>query len=123
MTRDPLLGVVPSLSASALETWERCPRAFANRNLYGVAESATGGAPDLGLLVHAMLREIHENGSCLDPDHVTEVLALHGIDDGNAVAAMIRRHARRCPSATSVGLHERELARLHRDRPMFIAVG
>ncbi|HEY7439906.1 MAG TPA: PD-(D/E)XK nuclease family protein [Acidimicrobiia bacterium] len=123
MSRDALLSVVPSVSPSALDSWERCPRAYANRNLYGIAESDTGGTPDLGLLVHAMLKEVHENGSCLDPDHVTEVLALHGIDDGNAVAAMIRRHARRCPSATAVGIHERELARLHRETPMFIAVG
>ena len=51
---------------------------------------------DNGLLLHELLRVVHEQGTCRDADHVHDVLAGHGVDDAH-FGGMLARHARRCP--------------------------
>ena len=124
MSADRLLPEVLTLSASALENWQRCPRLYFAAHVLRIPASDGGRSPDFGLFVHGMLRQIHERGSCRDAAHVAEVLALHGASADGAVGAMVARHARRCPSPAPFERHERELARFHRrpGRP-FMVVG
>lgn len=124
MSADRLLPEVLTLSASALESWQRCPRLYLAAHVLRIPASDGGRSPDLGLFVHGMLRQIHEQGSCRDAAHVAEVLELHGATAEDAVGAMIARHALRCPSPAPFERHERELARFHRrpGRP-FMVVG
>src|SRR5262249_7445035 len=77
---------------------------------------------DQGLLVHDMLRKIHDDGECFDRTHVSDVLVAHGIDTP-AIREMVARHSDRCPSrATDSAAHEVDLARFHKlPPPMFMA--
>ncbi|MGQ0802705.1 MAG: PD-(D/E)XK nuclease family protein [Actinomycetota bacterium] len=120
---DRLLGDIVPLSASSLDTWLRCRREFLAAQLLGLPESDAGGSPDQGLLVHDLLRHIHQQGSCRDAGHVEGVLAAHGLDGSSAVRGFVDRHARRCPP-DAAGEHEVERARFHRrPAPMFMATG
>jgi RecB family exonuclease len=122
--KERLLPEILPLSASALETWRRCPREYFDAHVLGLPESDAGRAPDYGNLVHAMLERIHRDGSCRDVSHVEEVLALHGIPSDDAVAGAVARHAQRCPSPVEHERHELETARFHRrPPPMFMATG
>jgi RecB family exonuclease len=122
--KERLLPDILGLSASAIETWRRCPREYLDRYVLGIPESDAGRAPDFGSFVHAMLQRIHEGGSCRDREHVLEVLALHGVEEREAVAGLVARHADRCPSPAERDWHEVEAARFHRrPAPMFMATG
>jgi RecB family exonuclease len=119
-----MLPDILGISASALETWRRCPREYFDAYVLGLPESDAGRAPDYGNLVHAMLERVHRGGSCRDGAHVEEVLGLHGIDADGAVAGLVARHAQRCPSPAEHEQHELETARFHRrPPPMFMATG
>lgn len=116
-----LLGEIPSLTPSAYANLARCRRLFWQRNLLRLPESDGRSSPDRGLFVHAMLKAIHDQGSCTDSAHVSDVLAAHGADDEHT-RAMIDRHARRCPRRVDRSAHEVELARFYRNPPvMFMA--
>jgi hypothetical protein len=121
---DRLLGDIVPLSASSLDTWLRCRREFLAAQLLGLPESDTGGSPDQGLLVHDLLRHIHQHGSCRDTAHVDGILTAHGLDRSGPVRGFVDRHARRCPPDAGEGEHEVERARFHRrPAPMFMATG
>ena len=121
---DRLLADIVPLSASSLDTWLRCRREFLAAQLLGVPASDSGGSPDQGLLVHDLLRHIHQHGSCRDADHVDSVLAAHGLDGSSALRGFVERHGRRCPPDAGAGEHEVERARFHRfPPPMFMATG
>ncbi|HEX6310858.1 MAG TPA: PD-(D/E)XK nuclease family protein [Acidimicrobiia bacterium] len=121
---DRLLGDIVPLSASSLDTWLRCRREYLAAHLLGVPETDDGASPDQGLLVHDLLRHVHQQGSCHDRHHVADVLAAHGLDDSSPVAGFVERHARRCPTDATLGEHEAERARFHRlPPPMFMATG
>ncbi|MGH8983314.1 MAG: PD-(D/E)XK nuclease family protein [Acidimicrobiia bacterium] len=122
--RDRLLGDIVPLSASSLDTWLRCRREFLAAQLLGMPESDDGFSPDQGLLVHDLLRHVHQQGSCGDRDHIAGVLAAHQLEGSGAIAGFIERHARRCPPDAGAGEHEVERARFHRlPPPMFMATG
>ena len=122
--KERLLPDVVPVSASSLEMWRRCRREWCNQYVLGLPESDAGSSPDFGLFVHAMLEQVHKNGSCRDPAHVAEVLALHGVDDDHAMTGLVARHAARCPSPAEHERHELELARFHRlPAPRFMATG
>jgi RecB family exonuclease len=122
--KDRLLPDILPLSASAIETWRRCPREYLDANVLGLPASDEGRPPDYGTLVHAMLEQVHVHGSCHDEQHVEEVLALHGIDADNAVATAVSRHASRCPSPAEAEWHEVEAVRFHKTPPpQFIVTG
>jgi len=121
---DRLLGDIVPLSASSLDTWMRCRREFLIAQLLGLPESDSGGSPDQGLLVHDLLRHIHDRGSCRDASHIDAVLAAHGLDGSSAIRGFVERHVRRCPADADDGEHEGERARFHRmPPPMFMATG
>jgi hypothetical protein len=121
---DRLLGDIVPLSASSLDMWLRCRRQFLAAQLLGLPESDAGGSPDQGLLVHDLLRHIHQQGTCRDEGHVEATLAAHGLDRSGAVRGFVDRHARRCPPDAGTGEHELERARFHRrPAPMFMATG
>ncbi len=116
-----LLGDIPSLTPSAYSNLKRCPRLFLLSNLLRVPESDGRSSPDLGLMIHAMLKAIHDQGRCDDRDHVADVLSAHGIDN-DVTRTMIERHVVRCPRAGERARHEVELARFLRRPPiMFMA--
>src|SRR5262245_38616195 len=122
--KDRLLPEILPLSASAIETWRRCPREFLDAHVLGVPSSDEGRPPDYGTLVHAMLEQIHKHGSCHDKAHVEEVLALHDIDADNAVATAVTRHSGRCPSPALDEWHEVEAVRFSKaPPPQFIVTG
>jgi RecB family exonuclease len=117
-----LLSQIVSLTPSNFESFTRCPRLFFNEALLGIPQSDYAKTPDQGLLVHDMLFQIHERGSCADAAHVTDVLESHAADS-EAIREMVARHADRCPaSGSDAAAHEHELARFHRvPPPMFMA--
>lgn len=119
-----LLADIIALSPTALERWARCRREYRNRDLLGLPESNPGPPADLGNLVHALLRMIHEHGDCRDEAFVADVLARHGVDGVGPVTGYIARHVLRCPAGASRSRHEFEVARFHRaPAPMFMATG
>jgi hypothetical protein len=117
-----LLADIVSITPSNYDDFVQCERRFLNRQLLGLPASDAGPPNDTGLLVHDLLRFIHDEGSCADAAHVAEVLAGHDADNDH-VRQLIDRHARRCPSRDVSGeAHEVTLARFHRlPPPMFMA--
>ncbi|HEX4493039.1 MAG TPA: PD-(D/E)XK nuclease family protein [Acidimicrobiia bacterium] len=119
--RRKLLSDIVTITPTAYETWRRCPREFLLQHLLGVPPSDSSKPTDHGILLHEMLRVVHEQGTCHDEDHVRDVLAGHGVDDPH-FAGMVARHAARCPSESDRQKHEIDLARFHRaPAPMFMA--
>lgn len=120
MTR-ALLGEIPGLTPSAYANLRRCPRLFLLANLLRLPASDSRFSPDRGLLVHDMLKAIHQQGRCDDAAHVDEVLAAHGADDEHT-RVMIDRHVLRCPRTADRDGHEVELARFWRRPPIMFMV-
>lgn len=115
-----LPGIVP-LSPSSLDAWLQCPRLFLNRHLLRLPESDSTPSTDRGNLVHAILRFVHEKGTCHDKAHVGGVLEAHGVADAE-IRGYIDRHAQRCPVGAPRQVHEYSVARFHRrPPPMFMA--
>jgi len=115
---------IVALSASGLETWLRCRRAYRNQVLLALPPSDDAAPTSLGNAVHGVLRLIHQTGSCRDADHVRAVMDAHAFEGGAAVLGCVERHARRCPDPVDRAWHEVEAARFHRrPGPMFMAVG
>lgn len=112
------------LHATAVAAWHRCRREYRTDQLLGVPASDEGPSPDFGVAVHAMLRQVHETGSCRDDEHVHDVLIAHGFDGPGPLLGYVERHARRCPSDVTWSAHELDLARFHRlPPPMFMVTG
>jgi hypothetical protein len=120
--RGRLLADIVTLTPTAYETWKRCPREYLLTHVLAVPPSDGIRPTDNGLLLHELLRVVHERGTCRDADHVHDVLAGHGVDDPH-FEGMLARHARRCPDPVETGAHEVDLARFHRaPAPMFMAM-
>jgi hypothetical protein len=123
MTDARLPEILP-LHATAVAEWHRCRREYRTDQLLGVPASDEGPSPDFGVAVHAMLRQVHETGTCRDGEHVRDVLAGHGFDGPGPLLGYLERHARRCPEGASWSAHEVDLARFHRrPPPMFMVTG
>jgi hypothetical protein len=118
--RGKLLADIVTLTPSAYDTWKRCRREYLLSHLLAIPPSDEIRPTDHGLLLHELLRVVHEQGTCRDADHVRDVLAGHGVDDPH-FGGMLARHARRCPADAGSGAHEVDLARFHRaPAPMFM---
>jgi PD-(D/E)XK nuclease superfamily len=119
--RDLLPGIL-SVTPTSLDTWRRCAREWRSAHVLSIPASDADQGTTHGRKMHDVLRLVHEQGSCHDPDHVDDVLASHGFDDDDRVRAELARHARRCPlGATAMG-HEITRARFHRKPfPPFMA--
>jgi hypothetical protein len=116
-----LVPEIASLTPTSYDAFTRCPRTYLLAHLLSVPASDDAASADRGLLVHEMLRLVHERGTCHDEGHVVEVLAAHGADD-DLTLEMLRRHARRCPADWEREAHEVDLARFHRaPPPMYMA--
>jgi len=119
--RDRLPGIV-ALTPTALDTWQRCPRAWHSRVVLSVPPSDAEGPTAHGQRMHDLLRFVHAQGSCRDAEHVEGVLTAHGMEDDALVRANLARHARRCPEAARAVGHEITVARFHRlPLPLFMA--
>jgi PD-(D/E)XK nuclease superfamily len=115
------LGDIPNVTPSAYSNLKRCPRLFLLSNLLRVPESDGRWSPDLGLMIHAMLKAIHDQGRCDDRALVSDVLTAHGVDN-DVTRTMVERHVVRCPRSGDRSRHEVELARFLRRPPiMFMA--
>jgi hypothetical protein len=120
--RHRLLAQIVTITPTAYETWKRCPREYLLTHVLSVPPSDSIRPTDHGLLLHELLRIVHERGTCHDDDHVRDVLVGHGVDDPH-FAGMVARHAQRCPSHSDRAAHEVDLARFHRQPvPMFMAM-
>ncbi len=116
-----LLGDIPGITPSGYSNLRRCRRLFLLNNLLRIPTSDSRFSPDQGLLVHDMLKAIHQQGRCDDANHVDAVLAAHGVDNDHT-RTMIERHIVRCPRQFERAGHEVELARFLRHPPvMFMA--
>jgi RecB family exonuclease len=123
MSRDRLVADIPTVTPSGLDDWERCRRLYLLRHLLHLPESDAGPQAHVGTLVHDLLRHLHGRGDCHDPVLRDAVLEDHGQDTRGDVAAMLGRHARRCPApARSLG-HEVTVVRVHREGPPWLATG
>jgi PD-(D/E)XK nuclease superfamily len=121
---DPLRPDILTLSSTSLAVWLRCRREFHNAYLLALPASDAGPPADQGLLVHALLRQVHRTGSCRDEAHVVDTLTAHGLESSAAMRGCLDRHARRCPTDVERARHELERARFHRrPAPMFMATG
>jgi RecB family exonuclease len=119
-----LVSTMVRLSPSASERWVRCPRLYLHRDILGLPASDPGPDAGEGLLVHALLKHIHEHGHCTDDAHVRSVIDGHAVDDTGRLLGFVTRHARRCPVGGEALGHEREFARFHRlPGPIFMATG
>ncbi len=105
-----LLGDIPTLTPSSYANLKRCDRLYWQKHLLRLPASDSQFSPDRGLLVHAMLKMIHDQGVCSDLDLVHDVLAAHGADD-EITFEMVQRHARRCPRIWERCGHEVDLSR------------
>jgi hypothetical protein len=115
------LPAIVTVTPTSLSAWARCRRLFLLGHLLGVPASDPVPAPDRGNLVHAVLRFVHERGTCRDREHVEAALENNGIDD-DLHRSMLERHAKRCPGGSDTDAHERDIARFHRfPAPMFMA--
>jgi hypothetical protein len=117
--RDSLLPGVLSLTPSALEAWDRCPRLWRNQYLLQVPPSDEGAPAVHGQQVHDLLRLLHLHGPCDDPTRIDDVVAAHGASA--RVHAELTDHARRCPIGAESYGHEITRVRLHSRRPSFVA--
>lgn len=123
MSKNRVAPDILNISPSALDDWERCPRLYANRNLLRLPPSDRGSNATTGNLVHDLLRFLHDDRDCRDPEIVTEVLEAHGVEPAGAVATMLQRHTARCPSPSPALGHEMAVVRLRRGAPTWIGVG
>jgi hypothetical protein len=123
MSRDRLLPQIPSVTPTALDDWDRCPRLYLDRHVLRLPESDTGGGAAIGTLVHDLLRYLHSQGDCHDEQLRQATLENHGQDEHGEVAAMLRRHADRCPAPTEALGHELEVVRVARGGPVWIGSG
>lgn len=116
-----LLSEIVDLTPTAFEAWRRCVRSFLLGQLLALPASDPPPSAHEGLLVHELLRLIHEHGSVHDRDHVEDVLAAHGADNDH-YRALVARHARRAPAEHERAAHEVSVARFHHlPAPMYMA--
>jgi hypothetical protein len=121
---DAMLAQILPLTATSVDEWSRCMRAYRNQVLLGLPASDDGPSSDHGLLVHDLLRLLHQQGSCRDAAVVDDVLVAHGLGASAPMRAMVERHVRRCPPNPVKSRHELELARFHRfPQPMYMVTG
>lgn len=119
-----LVGSVVHLTPTTVDRWLRCPRQYLLRNVVQLPEIDRGPWSNEGLKVHAVLRHLHEHGSCDDRTWVREVVDNHGAGDTERLLGFVERHARMCPRGAEPLGHEVELARLHREPPpVFLGSG
>jgi len=104
------------ITPTSLETWIRCRRAWRNKNLLTIPASNDDQSSDHGIMVHAVLRFIHENGSCSDATFVEEVIESHGGSD--RLRDEVFRHAQRCPVTAETLGHEIDFARYSAGKPV-----
>jgi hypothetical protein len=102
-----------------VEAWTRCPRLWRDQHLFGIPASDTGASGEHGQRVHALLRVLHRDGPCTDPDRIADVVTAHGAD--RRVLDELRNHARRCPVGADGYGHEFSRHRLHARPPHFLA--
>lgn len=111
-TRTDFVGSVVHLTPTSIDRWLSCPRAYRAAHLLDLPRPR-GARASQGLIVHARLAQLHQEGPC--PRDLARQLAAATFDGvvDEVVAGFITRHARRCPS-TAVALgHELDLAQLH----------
>lgn len=117
-----LVGEVVSITPTTLYRWRRCRRHYLLRNLLQLPAVDAGPWADEGLKVHAILRVVHERGSCADKEWLDEVVENHTTGDVERLRGFLDRHATRCPQGAEALGHELEIARLHRTpAPVFMA--
>jgi hypothetical protein len=118
--RDDFRGPILRLNPTALAAWNRCPREWRN-GLLVIPPSDAPGPTHFGDAIHALLKLVHEEGSCRDDALVTDVLARHGADN-EQVRATLARHAEQCPGDADAVGHEIARARFQfRPGPPFMA--
>jgi hypothetical protein len=111
-----------TLTPTGLEHWLSCPRRFLDAEVLRLPASDPGPAAGEGLLVHDLLRHLHESGGCADAARRAAVLEAHACS--GRVGSFLEAHVRRCPAGALALGHERELARFHRlPGPIFMATG
>lgn len=109
------------LSPSTLASWHRCPREWRNALLVVPASDAPGPTY-YGDEMHALLKLLHEEGSCQDDALVSDVLVRHGADENEQIRAGVARHAEHCPQGAEALGHEITRARFQfRPGPPFMA--
>jgi len=125
MSRERLLPDIPTVSPSSLDDWERCRRLYLDRHLLRLPESdaGSGAGAATGNLVHDLLRHLHGQGDCHDAERRATTLENHGQAADGPIAAMMRRHADRCPSPAPARGHELEVVRVARGGPVWIGTG
>ena len=123
MSGDRLLPEIPTISPSALDDWERCPRLYLDRHLLRLPPSDAGSGANVGNLVHDLLRHLHGQGDCHDTELRRVTLENHGESPDGAIGAMLARHADRCPAPAPARGHELEVVRVSRNGPIWIGTG
>lgn len=119
-----LVGAVVGLTPSAIARWTGCRRRYLLADLLQLPGADGGPTPQEGLLVHALLKRLHETGGCTEDRHRQELAEAYAPAQPERLQAFFERHALRCPRGAATLGHERELARFHRaPAPAFVVGG
>lgn len=126
MTRNanPFVGPVLFLSPSSVERWQRCRRQYRNRDLLHLPRVHDISSPNVGVLTHRVLQELHARGVCRDPARRAQLIGELAGSHEALVGSFVERHAVKCPQDVDPGRHEVELARpALRPPPRFVVTG
>lgn len=115
-----LHGSIVPLSPTTAWRWQRCRRLFLLRNLMQLPGVDAGPWSAEGSRIHAVLHQLHRDGSCRDPQAVDDIVASYATGDDDRLRGFITRHRARCPDDADYEGGEVPLARFHREpHPLF----
>lgn len=118
-----LVADVVLLSPTTVWRWNRCRRLYLLRNLLQLPSVDESPWTDEGLKVHAVLRQLHEQGRCDDQRSREEFVEMYGGGAGDRLRGFLERHAERCPRGAEPAGHEVAVSRYQARPPAFVATG
>lgn len=118
-----LVADVTLLSPTTVWRWQRCRRLYLLRNLLQLPPVDASPWTDEGLKVHAILRQLHEQGRCDDQRSREEFVEMYGGANADRLRGFLERHAERCPRGAEPVGHEVALSRYHDRAPAFVVTG
>lgn len=115
-----LVADVTLLSPTTVWRWRRCRRLYLLRNVLQLPSVDDSPWTDEGLKVHAVLRQLHEQGRCEDQRSRQEFVEMYAGSATERLRGFLDRHADRCPRGAEPAGHEVALSRYQSQAPPFV---